>query len=223
MNELLAGAHVSIAGGMHLAFERGARLQCTAIQIFLKSSNQWKAKLLTEQDRVLFREARERSAIKAVLAHDSYLINLGSPDRDLYRKSLDAFVEEMKRANFLGVQSLILHPGAHMGAGMAAGVARVARASHALSIRLSHLFGFSWKIRQVRGAVSVTDLNTWLPFWNESGIRIAPAFAWTRVTSLRLDTTFARQRDIPKHSENLIALSVLEEYRLFTSTTAKRN
>ena len=128
MNELLAGAHVSIAGGMHLAFERGARLQCTAIQIFLKSSNQWKAKLLTEQDRVLFREARERSAIKAVLAHDSYLINLGSPDRDLYRKSLDAFVEEMKRANFLGVQSLILHPGAHMGAGITAGIARIARA-----------------------------------------------------------------------------------------------
>lgn len=128
MNELLAGAHVSIAGGMHLAFERGARLQCTAIQIFLKSSNQWKAKLLTEQDRVLFREARERNAIKAVLAHDSYLINLGSPDRDLYRKSLDAFVEEMKRANFLGVQSLILHPGAHMGAGITAGIARIARA-----------------------------------------------------------------------------------------------
>ena len=128
MSELLAGAHVSIAGGMHLAFERGARLQCRAIQIFLKNSNQWKAKPLTERDQGLFREARENSAIKAVLAHDSYLINLGSPDRDLYRKSLDAFVGEMKRANFLGVQHLILHPGAHMGTGMAAGVARVARA-----------------------------------------------------------------------------------------------
>ncbi len=128
MSELLAGAHVSIAGGMHLAFERGARLQCRAIQIFLKNSNQWKTKLLTEQDRVLFREARENSAIKAVLAHSSYLINLGSPDRDLYRKSLNAFVEEMKRANSLGIRYLVLHPGAHRGTGIKAGVARVARA-----------------------------------------------------------------------------------------------
>ncbi len=128
MSELLSGAHVSIAGGMHRAFERGARLQCRAIQIFLKSSNQWKAKLLTEQDQVLFKEARKSGAIKAVLAHDSYLINLGSPDRDLYRKSLDALVEEMTRANFLGVQHLVLHPGAHRGAGIAAGVARVAGA-----------------------------------------------------------------------------------------------
>jgi deoxyribonuclease-4 len=128
MNELLAGAHVSIAGGMHRAFERGDRLQCLAIQIFLKSSNQWKAKPLTEQDRALFREAWENSPIRNVIAHDSYLINLASPDRDLHRKSLDAFVEELKRANFLGVPYLVLHPGAHMGSGAAVGVPRVAKA-----------------------------------------------------------------------------------------------
>jgi len=127
-SELLAGAHVSIAGGMHRAFERGAGLQCRVIQIFLKNSNQWKAKLLTEQEGVLFRTARKHSSVRSVVAHDSYLINLASPDRGLYRKSFEAFLEEMRRANFLGVRYLVLHPGAHMGAGIAAGISRVAKA-----------------------------------------------------------------------------------------------
>jgi deoxyribonuclease IV len=128
MKELLAGAHMSIAGGMHKAFERGSEVRCKTIQIFLKSSNQWKAKPLTEEDRALFREAQSKSRISPVIAHDSYLINLASPDPSLRRKSLDAFIEEMKRANFLGVPYLNLHPGAHMGAGIGEGIARVAAA-----------------------------------------------------------------------------------------------
>jgi deoxyribonuclease-4 len=128
MGELLTGAHMSIAGGIHKAFERGRSVRCRTIQIFLKNSNQWKAKLLMEQDRSLFLEAQKKSGIYPVLAHDSYLINLASPDRNLHQKSLEAFVEEMKRANFLGVPYLILHPGAHMGAGIPAGIDRVADA-----------------------------------------------------------------------------------------------
>jgi deoxyribonuclease IV len=126
MNELLVGAHMSIAGGMHLAFDRGKQVGCKTIQIFLKSSNQWKAKLMTEEDRELFLQAHRKSGIEPVLGHDSYLINLASPDRSLRRKSLRAFIEEMKRANYLGVPFLIMHRGAHMGAGIRAGVARVA-------------------------------------------------------------------------------------------------
>ena len=128
MTELIAGAHVSIAGGMYKAFERGTALRCRAIQIFLKNSNHWKAKTLTGQDRALFRKARADSGIRAVIAHDSYLINLASPDRELRLKSFEAFVEEMKRANFLGVRFLVMHPGAHMGAGVGAGISRVAKA-----------------------------------------------------------------------------------------------
>ena len=119
---------MSIAGGMHKAIERGAGLQCRVIQIFLKNSNQWKAKILTEHEGLLFREARKISSIRSVVAHDSYLINLASPDRELRRKSFEAFLEEMRRANFLEVRYLVLHPGAHMGAGIAAGVSRVTRA-----------------------------------------------------------------------------------------------
>ena len=128
MNELLVGAHMSIAGGLHLAFERGKRARCKTIQIFLKSSNQWRAKSLTEDDLTLFREAQRKSGIGPVMGHDSYLINLASPDSNLHKKSLHAFIEEMHRANFLGVPCLIMHPGSHMGAGTKAGIRRVAKA-----------------------------------------------------------------------------------------------
>jgi deoxyribonuclease-4 len=128
MNELLAGAHMSIAGGMHLAFERGKRVRCRTIQIFLKSSNQWKAKPLTEFDRIQFQTAQKSSGIGPVIGHDSYLINLASPDRFLREKSLAAFIEEMRRANFMGIPHLVMHPGAHVGAGMQAGIDRVAKA-----------------------------------------------------------------------------------------------
>jgi deoxyribonuclease-4 len=128
MKELLAGAHMSIAGGMHKAFERGAQVHCKTIQIFLKNSNQWKAKPLTEEARILFQEAQRASGISPVLAHDSYLINLASPNSFLYKKSINAFVEELRRANFLGVPYLVLHPGAHTGAGIDAGIEKAASA-----------------------------------------------------------------------------------------------
>jgi len=128
MSELLVGAHMSIAGGAYKAFERGRSVRCRTIQIFLKNSNQWRAKLLVDEDRSLFREAQQKSGIRPVLAHSSYLINLASPNPALHKKSLDAFVEEMKRADFLGVPYLVLHPGAHMGSGVAAGISRVAGA-----------------------------------------------------------------------------------------------
>ncbi|MBZ5496490.1 MAG: deoxyribonuclease IV [Acidobacteriia bacterium] len=131
--EPLVGAHMSIAGGIHLAFERGLRAGCRTLQIFLKNSNQWKAKRLTDEDRRLYAEAQEKSGIAPVLAHSSYLINLATPDRALYRKSQAAFVEELKRANFLGVSAVILHPGAHRSSGEVAGIAAIAAAlNHAL-------------------------------------------------------------------------------------------
>jgi deoxyribonuclease-4 len=128
IDKLLAGAHMSIAGGIYKALERGKRVGCRTIQIFLKNSNQWKAKAFEEQDRLLFQKIQKQSGIRPVVAHDSYLINLASPDPQLYRKSLNAFVEEMKRANFLGVPYLVLHPGAHKGAGTQVGINRVAKA-----------------------------------------------------------------------------------------------
>jgi deoxyribonuclease-4 len=128
MNELLAGAHMSIAGGLYKAFERGKKAGCKTIQIFLKSSNQWKAKMLTEEDQARFQSEQKKSGISPVIAHDSYLINLASPDSALYQKSLNAFVDELDRSNFLGVPYLVLHPGSHMRTGIDAGISRVVNA-----------------------------------------------------------------------------------------------
>jgi deoxyribonuclease-4 len=125
MGRLLAGAHMSIAGGIHRAFERGARANCRTIQVFLKNSNRWKAKPLTGRDQALFRQAQSNHQIHPVLAHDSYLINLASPHDRIYHKSIKAFIEELERAAFLGIPYLVLHPGAHTGSGVEAGLSRV--------------------------------------------------------------------------------------------------
>ena len=122
------GAHMSIAGGLDLAIERGVAIGCTAIQVFDKSNNQWAARPLGDDEVARFRTARSRAGIDPVVAHDSYLINLCSPDDVLYRKSIDAVVEELERCDRLGVDWLVVHPGGHMGQGEDFGVRRMAAA-----------------------------------------------------------------------------------------------
>ena len=126
--ELLVGAHMSIAGGIHNAFERGRHAGCRTIQLFLKNSTQWKGKKLLEEDRLLFRAAQDRTGIGPAIAHNSYLINLASPDPALFRKSLSAFIGELERARFLGIPFVVLHPGFHMGDGERKAIPRIARA-----------------------------------------------------------------------------------------------
>lgn len=128
MNPLLIGAHMSVAGGLEKAFARGEALGCTAMQVFTKNANQWKGKPVTAEQAQLFRRTWEASCVGPVLAHDSYLINLAAPDPDLWRKSLDAFRDEMERCALLGISALVMHPGAHLGTGEAAGLARIAEA-----------------------------------------------------------------------------------------------
>jgi deoxyribonuclease-4 len=124
----LFGAHMSIAGGYYRALEAGAAHQCDAVQLFTKNSNQWRAKELTEADVFVFEETRRKHRPQVLLAHDSYLINLASPDPALRQKSIDAFVDEVERAEKLGLAYLVTHPGAHVGAGEEAGLASVAAA-----------------------------------------------------------------------------------------------
>ena len=117
----LLGAHVSIAGGIHKAIPRGETLGCTAIQIFTKNASQWKARPLAQPEVSDFKLQRSRTGI-VVLAHDGYLINLGSPNPDLLLKSRAAFREEMDRAEELEIPYLIMHPGSHVGSGEDAGL-----------------------------------------------------------------------------------------------------
>lgn len=122
------GAHMSIAGGYYKALELAEKFECTTVQLFTKNNNQWKAKELLADDIALFRETAARLNLQHMTAHDSYLINLASPDDELYRKSIEAFVIEMERAEALGLANLVMHPGAHMGTGESEGIARVANA-----------------------------------------------------------------------------------------------
>lgn len=122
------GAHMSIAGGVANAFLRGQQTGCDTIQIFTKNNNQWRAKPLTDQEIQTYREHRDSTGIWPVVAHDAYLINLASPKRDLYRKSLEALRIEVARAVALEIPLLIIHPGAHLGSGEAEGIRRVGEA-----------------------------------------------------------------------------------------------
>ena len=132
MNELekplLIGAHMSIAGGMDRAFARGEKVGCAAMQVFTKNASRWKAKALTDGDASAFQSAWKASSIGPVIAHDSYLINLAAQDQDLWQKSVEAFLDEMHRCSLLGISALVMHPGAHGGAGEGAGLERIAEA-----------------------------------------------------------------------------------------------
>ncbi|MFB3908735.1 MAG: deoxyribonuclease IV [Candidatus Eisenbacteria bacterium] len=121
----LLGAHMSIAGGIQNAILAAARHRCRAVQLFSKSSNQWKARILADEDVAAWREAIGRHPM-IPFVHDSYLINLSSPDPTLRKKSREAFVEEIRRCDLLGIPWLIFHPGVAMGARETVGCDRVA-------------------------------------------------------------------------------------------------
>ncbi|TMA66665.1 MAG: deoxyribonuclease IV [Deltaproteobacteria bacterium] len=123
----LLGAQQSIAGGLHRALERGRKAGCEAVQLFTRSSRQWAARPLGEDDVRAFAAARAASGIRAVLAHDCYLFNLASPDETLRRRSTRALIDELERCARLGIPYLVTHPGAHCGAGEAAGLGAAAR------------------------------------------------------------------------------------------------
>ena len=125
-NDLLIGAHQSIAGGTPLAIERGLDSGCRVVQIFVKNSNRWVGKAIEEAEAREFRRAAGRAKFPHVIAHTSYLINLASPSRELRRQSIEALADEIRRCHALGIRDLVLHPGAHCGEGESAGVASIA-------------------------------------------------------------------------------------------------
>lgn len=121
------GAHLSVAGGLHLAFDAAVKVGCDCMQIFVKNQRQWSARPLRDEEASIFREAQARTRIAPVVAHASYLINMASPDDRLRKKSVAALIDELTRCEALGVTGLVVHPGAHMGEGVDEGIRRVAR------------------------------------------------------------------------------------------------
>ena len=118
---------MSIAGGVGNALLDGKKVDCEAIQIFTKSSRQWAAKPYTQEEIEQYRVNQKETGIATVIAHDSYLLNLGSPDAALRKRSIAAFIDELERCETLGVTNLVAHPGAHVGAGEAAGIKLIAQ------------------------------------------------------------------------------------------------
>jgi len=126
---LKIGCHISIAGGIDNSVVRAVESGCNTMQIFSKNASTWREKILKKDEVENFRENLKNSNINPVFIHTSYLVNLASPSDELYFKSINAFIEEMKRADLLlPVPYLIIHPGAHTGAGEEYGIQRIIRA-----------------------------------------------------------------------------------------------
>jgi len=134
------GAHLSIAGGVERAVERARAIRADCLQLFVKPPQQWRFQILHDKDAARFRTAAADAGLSPLVGHASYLVNLASPDETLYEKSLRCLLAEWDRAERLGLEFLVLHPGSpcsrehlslqgsHTGSGEAAGLAHVARA-----------------------------------------------------------------------------------------------
>lgn len=105
------GAHVSIRGGVTLAPARGTAIGASAIQVFTKNPNQWRDPEIDRSTGLNFVEAYNRSGLNGLVGHDSYLINLASPDPALRDRSIDSFVAELERCQQLGIAGVVSHPG----------------------------------------------------------------------------------------------------------------
>jgi deoxyribonuclease-4 len=126
MSQPRLGAHMSIAGGLASAIDRAEATGCEALQIFTKSSNQWRARPLSDLEVQTFRDRAAETSIKPIVAHASYLINIASPTQALWKQSVAALDEEMRRAELLGLAGVILHPGAYTTSTEKDGLLRIA-------------------------------------------------------------------------------------------------
>jgi deoxyribonuclease IV len=108
----ILGAHMSMAGGYYKAVEIAQSCGCDCVQLFTKNNNQWVGKAISDEDTAKFQLSLKDLKIDHPIAHNSYLINMGSPDAVLWKKSIDAFIIELMRADQLGIPYVVAHPGA---------------------------------------------------------------------------------------------------------------
>ena len=116
---------MSIGGGAHMAIERACSIQCSAMQIFVKNNMQWFARPLQREEIGAFLNHQQRTALASVFAHANYLINLAATNPQFHANSIRALTEELIRADQLELPFLVLHPGAHLGAGEEAGLTKI--------------------------------------------------------------------------------------------------
>ena len=119
---------MSVSGGVDKAIDRGHEVGCDTIQIFTRTPRQWMMREFSQEEVEGFKRKREETGINPVFGHDTYLINLGSPDEELWKRSIAVFEDELARCDALGLPFLVVHPGSHVGQGEEAGLARIAEA-----------------------------------------------------------------------------------------------
>jgi len=146
---MLFGAHVSVAGGISGAVERGVDAGCEAIQVFTQSPRMWRHTVHGEEELARFRERRAETGIKSVVCHALYLVNLASPDRTMRNKSHKALQATLETANAIEADGVIFHVGSHMGSGFKSGCRRVVPA--------------------MRNLLELTSDRTWLLMENSAG------------------------------------------------------
>jgi deoxyribonuclease-4 len=135
---LCLGSHLSVAGGVSRAVAGAIELGLESLQIFTKNASRWEQRPIPDDEVARFRELRAAWGGGPVGSHDSYLINLASPRRDLWTRSVRAFTDELERAELLGLDFLVMHPGAHLGSGLARGLRRIADGIRAAMDRVPH-------------------------------------------------------------------------------------
>ena len=124
-SEIFLGAHMSIAGGVHIAIERARSIDCTAMQMFVKNNMQWFARPLARDEIRAFLEHQQRAELSSIFAHANYLINLAATNPLFHANSIRALSEELTRADQLELPFLVLHPGAHRGDGEEAALEKI--------------------------------------------------------------------------------------------------
>src|SRR3954452_21473707 len=122
------GSHLSISGGMHNALLKAEAYGMDCVQVFTKNQQQWKCSPLGQDVIDQWSSHCKRLKFRHTVSHDSYLINLASPDEGMWGKSVELFIEEVSRCATLGIPYLVTHPGAHMGQGEEAGITRIVAA-----------------------------------------------------------------------------------------------
>jgi len=143
------GAHMSISGGIALAFDRLAEVDGEALQIFTANQRQWQPKVPSPAEIDAFKVRRRKGPRIPVASHDSYLINLASPKPEMEAKSIMAFGDELRRCAALGIEYLVIHPGSHLGEGIDAGLKR-------FTANLDHAFGEADTGKQVMVLLETT-------------------------------------------------------------------
>ena len=159
MAMLMLGAHMSVAGGVSKALERAASVHSNAVQVFTKNNRQWCGPPVDMEDVERWREQRSALGVDYAVSHASYLINLASPKDDLWGRSLLAHQDEVVRAHAYGIAHVVLHPGAHTGAGAEFGIRRIATALNSIHAALPRCTGTATCLELMAGQGSSLGCN----------------------------------------------------------------